>query len=185
MNRVGVAVFLLVAAVWLLGSCLGHDEKCVATLQAPNDSVWNSLGKDPQKVPLRRVQHLADMHGVRLVKGPPPTHAPHALVSLTCERLGAMWVGLPDPAAFLADEGTFLADESNTLTCRLDNMKDKVSTMFGFKRDTPKQYPGQPRRVYMKNYCGVKFPVSTKSEVARRMHENTRRLEKKMNGWRR
>lgn len=173
-----MTVFLAVAAAWLAGRCLGQDEQCVARLQAPEGSPWKSLGEGPRKVPLSRVQQLVNNHGLTMVEGYPPPHAPHALVSVTCDRLGSMWVGLPDPSHSLDDEG-------KTLPCRLDNMRDKFSTMFGFKRDTPKQYPGQPRRVYMKNYCGVKFPVSTKSEVARRMHENTRRLEKKLNSWRR
>lgn len=171
-------MFLAVAAAVLVVGGLGHDEQCVASLQAPAGSPWKTLGKGSRKVSLSHVQQLVGKHGLTLVEGPPTPHAPQALVSVTCERLGPMWVALPDPSVFLADEG-------KTLQCQLDNLKDKVSTMLGFKQDTPKQYPGQPRRVYMPNYCGVKFPVTTKSDVARRMHENTRRLERKMNSWRR
>lgn len=176
MSSRGVAVFLLAAAAGLAGRGLGQDEQCVATLQAPEGSPWRNLGQGHRKVPLNRVQKLVDQHGLTLVEGTPPPHAAHALVSMTCERLGSMWVGLPDPSASLADEG-------NTMECKLDIMKDKVITLLGFKRDTPKQYPGQPRRVYMQNYCGVKFPVPSRSEVAQRMHKNTRRLEKKMSIW--
>lgn len=171
-----VAIFLVVVAAGLVGHGLGQDEQCVATLQAHEGSPWRNLGKGDRKVPLSSLKQLVDKNGLTLVGGSPPPHAAHALMSMTCERLGPMWVGLPDPSATLADE-------TNTMACKLDNMKDKVSTLLGFKRDTPKQYPGQPRRVYMQSYCGLKFPVSTKSEVAQRMHENTRRLERKMNSW--
>lgn len=173
----GLGTLLVLVLAGLAGRGLSKDEQCVARLQAPEGSPWKSLGVSRKKVSLRQLQQLVEKYGLTLVEGSPPLSAPQSLVAVTCERLGDMWVGLPDPSVSLDDE-------EKPMSCRVDEIKDTMSSFFGFKKDTPKQYPDQPRRVYMKNYCGVKFPVSSKSEVAKRMHENTRKLERKMNSWR-
>lgn len=177
MSTPGVGTVLVVVVAWLAGRGLSKTEQCVARLQAPEGSPWKSLGVSRTKVSLHELQQLVDKYGLTLVEGPPPANAPQSLVAASCDSVGDVWVGLPDPSVSLDDE------EKTPMVCRFENMKDTVSSFLGLKKDTPKQYPDQPRRVYMKNYCGVKFPVSSKSKVAKRMHENTRKLEKKMNSW--
>lgn len=178
MNTRGLGTLLVLVLAGLVGRGLSKGEQCVARLQAPEGSPWKKLGVSETKVSLRKVQKLVDKYGLTMEQGLPPANAPQSLVAVNCERLGDMWVALPDPSASLDDE------EKPPMSCRIDSMKDTMSTFLGFKKDTPKQYPDEPRRIYMKNYCGVKFPVSSKSDVAKRMHENTRKLEKKMNSWR-
>lgn len=173
----GLGVVLVLLVSGLASRDLGTGEQCVAKLHAPEGSPWQSLGVSQTKLSLHNLQQLVDKYGLTLVEGPPPANAPQSLVAATCDSIGNVWVGLPDPSASLDDE------EKTPMACRFEKMKDTMSSFLGFKKDTPKQYPDQPRRVYMKNYCGVKFPVSSKSEVAKRMHENTRKLEKKMNSW--
>ena len=176
MSTNGVRTLLVLVLVGTGGRVLSKGEQCVARLQAPEGSLWKNLGQSQKKVSLEELQQLVDKYGLTMVEGPSPPNAPQSLIAVTCDRRGDMWVGLPDRSASLDDE-------EKPIRCRFENMKDTVSSFLGFKNDVPKQYPDQPRRVYMKNYCGVKFPVSSKSKVAKRMHERTRKLERKMNSW--
>lgn len=170
MSSSEVTVLLLVAAAGLVSHALGHDEQCVATLQAPEGSPWRVMAVAPIMVSLSKATRFAEKHGLELEEGPPAPLDSRARVTLACDHLGDMRMLLPS-----ADE-----DDSN-FGCWLDKFRENFFKFIGKLKKIPDQYLDSPPRVYMENFCGRELPVAPPAGDTRSsMKRNTKFMNKKL-----
>lgn len=148
------------------------EDQCVVRLEASDESPWKKFDLGPKTVSLEEVRRLVRKYRLTLVEGPPPQNYPQALVSVSCERHGPMWVGLPQriPSSYLKDD--------SATPCWYQVLKEDLYVLLGWLPEKPKQYANSPRREYMRNYCGKSLPVSKSTNVTKLMDKITKKIEK-------